>query len=371
MTRFLHSADWQIGMAAKHAGSKAKQVRDRRFESAEKIVRLAKERSVDFVLLAGDTFEYESPGRLDVKKTVDILNSFAPIPVYVLPGNHDPLRPGSVWDMAEWRAVGPHITLLKEAAEFALENLPGVVLYPCPLKQKESKEDPTAWIPAREKGDNRVRIGVGHGGLKLRDDYNFPIAPDRSVRSGLDYLALGDWHSTYGHVAAVGTWYSGTHETTSFKETDSGNVLIVEIEAGQPATVEKVRVGRLCWLTLEPEIETREDVRRLEEEAKREGALGDLLIRVRPKMSADVDTDARDALELLRQELQEDALVCDWEQDEATLLEEVTLPPGTLQEADRLLAAGDLSAYLDFAPTEDELAAARALLRKTLREVTK
>lgn len=41
--KFLHTADWQMGMEAKSAGEKARDVRNARYESAKAIVKLAKE----------------------------------------------------------------------------------------------------------------------------------------------------------------------------------------------------------------------------------------------------------------------------------------------------------------------------------------
>jgi len=93
MVKFLHTSDWQMGMRAVHAGIKAKEVRDTRFNSALRVTELAKEHQVDFVIIAGDVFEHHDVDDVVVKRTVDILNQFAPIPVYVLPGNHDPYVP--------------------------------------------------------------------------------------------------------------------------------------------------------------------------------------------------------------------------------------------------------------------------------------
>ena len=60
--------------------------------------------------------------------------------------------------------------------------------------RKRSSRDPTGWIPPREEGDDRLRIGLAHGALDILpvDTTNFPIAPDRDERSGLDHLALGE-----------------------------------------------------------------------------------------------------------------------------------------------------------------------------------
>ena len=55
--RLLHSADWQLGLKAGQVGDLASAVREQRFETAERVVQLARDREVDLVLLAGDTFD--------------------------------------------------------------------------------------------------------------------------------------------------------------------------------------------------------------------------------------------------------------------------------------------------------------------------
>lgn len=81
---------------------------------------------------------------------------------------------------------------------------------------------------------------------------------DATQRAGLDYLAIGHWHSyaTYvGPDGAVRMAYAGTHETTKFGERDSGNVLIVDISApGALPTITPVRTGGLTWMTLGKEL---------------------------------------------------------------------------------------------------------------------
>jgi hypothetical protein len=45
--------------------------------------------------------------------------------------------------------------------------------------------------------------------------------------------------------------YSGTHEPTGFGESDSGNVLVVEIERpGSPPAVETIHTGGLAWKSI-------------------------------------------------------------------------------------------------------------------------
>lgn len=242
----LHTADWQFGMEAAHAGAAAGRVRAARRTSAGRAMELARERSVDAVLVAGDTFEDHAVSLEEVEAAAALLGSVG-CPVFILPGNHDPWTAGSVWQHPAWARL-PNVRILHEAQPV---ELAGATLYPCPLKQKWGGADPTAWIP--EGPREGLRIGLAHGTQAGMPDEatGFPIPPDAAERHALDYLALGHWHSTriYGRMA-----YSGTHETTSFGEDSSGNVLLVDVHSGSLPTIETIRTGRLRWHALKQEI---------------------------------------------------------------------------------------------------------------------
>ena len=55
--RFLHTADWQIGMKAVQVGKVGARVREARLLAINKVAEIARSHSVEFVLIAGDTFE--------------------------------------------------------------------------------------------------------------------------------------------------------------------------------------------------------------------------------------------------------------------------------------------------------------------------
>jgi DNA repair exonuclease SbcCD nuclease subunit len=80
-------------------------------------------------------------------------------------------------------------------------------------------------------------------------------------------LALGDWHSVKeiaGTGGVIRTAYSGTPEPTNFGETDSGYVLLVEIEThGARPRLEKHKVAELEWWNPRAEIRQAGDLGRL------------------------------------------------------------------------------------------------------------
>lgn len=260
--KFLHTADWQLGIKVAHIGGAGVRVREERLASLNRVAEAARSHSVDFILIAGDTFENNGVERTLVQKAVDILSNFK-IPVYLIPGNHDPLIPGSVWEHPSWESVNG-VTILRREEPV---RVPGGILYPCPVREKYSRKDPTEWIRASDA--EGIRIGMAHGTVEgiPQEEPDYPIPRDAAIRAGLDYLALGHWHSTATYPAPDGAErmaYSGTHEATKFGERDSGNVLIVDIPGpGRPPKITPVHTGNLSWRTIDEDIRESGDLLRI------------------------------------------------------------------------------------------------------------
>ncbi len=125
--RFIHTADWQIGMKAARIGDKAEQVRAARLETAREIATLLLSEAVDFVLLAADTFEHHGVSRVQVREVVRTLNKMK-CPVYVIPGNHDYLTTPSIWDGPVWEET-ENVHILRDETPIPP---PGGAPLPCP-----------------------------------------------------------------------------------------------------------------------------------------------------------------------------------------------------------------------------------------------
>jgi DNA repair exonuclease SbcCD nuclease subunit len=115
---------------------------------------------------------------------------------------------------------------------------------------------------------------------------------DAAARRGLDYLALGHWHSFYQHDAR--TVYPGTPEPTGFDEPGSGTVSVVRIEGpGATPVVEQVRVSGLNWMQreetlIEPvEVGLQALKKRIEEHAQPDQTLLRLLVRGQATVEAE------------------------------------------------------------------------------------
>jgi DNA repair exonuclease SbcCD nuclease subunit len=334
--KFIHTSDWHMGLKAAHIGEKSKELRQKRFKTASLVADLAKRENVDFVLIAGDLFDNHNVDDRVVRSTVEILNSFAPVSVFVLPGNHDPLITGGVWDRSSWKESGSHISLLTEENEIQVGS--NAVLFPCPIAQKLSRTDPTAWITERAADDRRIRIGFAHGALDvLPSPGNFPIPSDRQNRSGLDYLALGDWHGfrRYGR-----TVYSGTPEQTRFDEADAGNVVIVQIDESQTEPVlTKEHVGQLKWQEFQMTVRDETDVQALHRLVYGSEDASEQLLRIRTALVPGIPQNVLYGVRSLREELAEDAFFLDWpiETVEPPVNISSELPEGMLSEIDTYL----------------------------------
>jgi DNA repair exonuclease SbcCD nuclease subunit len=250
--KFLHTADWQVGMRATQLGERGERVRQARLESARRVIEEARREKVDFVIVAGDTFEDNGVDRIKVREVARILGG-ADCPVFIIAGNHDESKAGSVWEDESWMKW-PNLRVLEEAKPVECDS---ALLYPCPVLAGDSKTDPTAWIHA---SGEKIAIGIAHGCVENAGyEQSLPIPRDAAAARGLDYLALGHFHSTALYPDRDGSArmaYCGTHESTGFGEHDSGNALVVEIaERGSPPRIRKIRAGSLEWLTYQRKIE--------------------------------------------------------------------------------------------------------------------
>jgi len=258
MLRFIHTSDWHLGQSNRRLGPRANDFLQWRFDAARRVFELAIEKKADFVLVAGDVFDSDTPSPLTMQDAVEILRD-APVPTYIISGNHDPLVEGSVWfhpAFADALSNVKNLHFSRECETLQIAN-GDAVLFACPVASKHSREDATFWIPDSPRSENQARIALAHGGWKGYWQSAQPpesgaqlnsIDDKTAARCGLDYLALGDYHSftPATHPAAKErTYYSGTPEVSARDDARAGHALLVEIEKpGAIPVVTPLAVGR-------------------------------------------------------------------------------------------------------------------------------
>jgi hypothetical protein len=197
-----------------------------------------------------------------IKQPIERMCAFPDLHWHLLPGNHDPHRPNGLWDQLLRRGLPDNVHVHVAPEPTILED-DGAVLLPAPLQHRRTIGDPTTYMDDATVPDGLIRVGLAHGtitgfGSDDRDVPNY-IAPDRSEKAGLSYLALGDWHGQ--KKINDRCWYSGTPEPDAFDVIDGGQALLVEIEGpGAPPTVTPVATGHYTWISLSQQINTRGDI---------------------------------------------------------------------------------------------------------------
>lgn len=209
--RFLHTADWQLGMTRHFLDADAQaRFTDARLDAISRLGAVAAEREAEFVVVCGDVFEDNRLAPAVVARSLDRIAAID-CPVYLLPGNHDPLDAASIYTSEVFRRHRPANVIVLESPGVH-EVRPGVELLAAPWFSKHPAGDPLteAVAAAAPPAAGVIRIAVGHGGtlpVGARDQRLIDVdALSARIAAGeLRYVALGDRHSVT--EVAPGIWY--------------------------------------------------------------------------------------------------------------------------------------------------------------------
>lgn len=269
--RFVHTADWQLGMTRYFLNGEAQpRYSAARRDAVASIGPIAAESGAEFVVVAGDVFEHNQLSPRVVSQSLEAMRAIG-VPVYLLPGNHDPLDASSVYTSALFLAECPdNVAVLDRAGVH--EVRPGLEIVAAPWRSKAPTIDLVGDVLDGLSADGTTRVVVGHGGVDV-------FEPDRdkaslirlaAVEAALDrgavhYVALGDKHSRTEVGATGRVWYSGAPEVTNYDhiESDPGHVLVVDIDerdAKRAVHVEARKVGRWRFVSLRFTVDNSRDI---------------------------------------------------------------------------------------------------------------
>jgi DNA repair exonuclease SbcCD nuclease subunit len=246
MLRFIHTSDLHLG---KRFGQFPEELRGRlteaRHNSLGRLISLAQSQDANFILVAGDVYDTGTPSPAIIRQSMRAMGENPSILWILLPGNHDSLASDELWKQVA--ADRPDNVLLALKNE-PIELEPSTFILPAPCINRRPGRDLTEWMQDSSVPSDSIRIGIAHGAIYSfgEEGASDVIAPDRAMRDGLDYLALGDWH---GQVQVNDrTWYSGTPEPDRFKHGLPGKALAVSIDGpGAMPQVEPFETGSFNW----------------------------------------------------------------------------------------------------------------------------
>lgn len=268
--RFVHTSDWQLGMTRHYLAPEAQaRFTGDRIEAIRRIGTLANQLVAEFIVVAGDVFEHANLPRAEVVRALGAMGETG-VPIYLLPGNHDPLDASSIYRSEHFLQARPAtVQVLDRTGVF--EVRPGVQLVAAPWFGKHPDADPVAGALDGLSADGTLRIVVGHGML-TGVSYSGAATGAEIAREPLDaalaagvihYVALGDRHIRWPADGQGAVQYSGSHESTSFHETGRGQVLEVELgPTGLGVTAHEV--GRWQHLLVDRDLDNDADLDELD-----------------------------------------------------------------------------------------------------------
>ena len=222
--KILHSADWHMDSPfASFTGAQREFLKEQQMKIPGKIAKICRDQHCDLVLLAGDIFDgvWTKEGLDSVREA---LESCA-VPVFIAPGNHDFVGPGSPWTEAVWpenvhifkggltSAAVPELNCRVYGAGFTSMDCPGLL------------------EGFRAEGEERYCVAVLHGDPTNPNSPCNPVTAAQVRNSGLDYLALGHIHKS-GGIQAGSTLcaWPGCPMGRGWDETGEKGVAIVTVE---------------------------------------------------------------------------------------------------------------------------------------------
>ncbi len=246
MIRLLHVADVHLGKTFKMLGRRGAEQRRALQAAFERAIRLAIERQVHAVLIAGDLFDTPTPSETLARFVAQQFRALddAGIPSFLIAGNHDVGTDGRVGPAAHLAGAGPRLHVVggePELHTLAEHDLTIVARSAVPGQPRQPLADWPRYRPSR------FVVGVAHGSTYRAGQVEGPhvIHPQDIKDLKLDYLALGDWHSAFEIVPPpAAAWYAGAPEWLGFDQPGSGQVLLIEVEEPGAARVTPVPVGQ-------------------------------------------------------------------------------------------------------------------------------
>jgi DNA repair protein SbcD/Mre11 len=257
MLRLLHTADVHLGARHTDLGERAAVLRERQFAAFRTSVELAIAEKVDIFLIAGDLFDSNTQPRRSVERVAAELSRLvrASIRTVIIPGTHDVYDGASIYRSYDLpgmaRAASDWVVVLTPYIPEVVFAPLDAIIYGRVFDTKRSPRSPLAGLDAHADTRATWKIGMVHGALSIpgkTENDSVVVTEDEISRTGLDYLAMGHWHSAIeGRAGSVAYAYSGAPEPVAVDQDGAGQVLLVTLEdrgGRHVVTVEPKRVGQ-------------------------------------------------------------------------------------------------------------------------------
>ena len=206
-------------------------------KSFNKIIDFAIEKKVDFVLIAGDSFdsdEHDLGAKLLFIKSLEKLADNG-IKSYVICGNHDPIEmyksfKNYFYFDEKYDGLINITGVTTEEMIASFSPVKGVNIHTVSFEKEEMK-NPIKYLPKLSLSEEKeFNIGLIHCDLDKKDSKYAPVSRDDLRKLGYDYYALGHIHLPQDNDENM--IYSGTIQARSRKEKNEHGCFYIEVNSG-------------------------------------------------------------------------------------------------------------------------------------------
>ncbi|MDH4247260.1 MAG: DNA repair exonuclease [Deltaproteobacteria bacterium] len=233
--RLAHASDIHLDTDY-HDGSPHLLLRDRYRDLFGTLLERILTQEPQVLLLPGDLFDSNRPSAQTVAWVLERLGSL-PLPVVLIPGNHDCMEENSIYHRHDFSAL-PNVTFLSDPqGETAILEPLRLALWGRGMVAHAPEFQPLQGMPAPHP--EYWNVALGHGiymGDAALTHRSSPVLSAQIARSGFDYIALGHHHALRD-VSEPGTaaWYCGSPMPIS--PGSSGTFLIADLNPDHPTQV--------------------------------------------------------------------------------------------------------------------------------------
>ena len=195
----VHSSDLHLGLDHQRED----------FHALRQVLRAAGEAHADVLLLAGDVFDHNRVPLELLDRAARLLGD-APLPVVILPGNHDCLTPNSVYRRGGLAAPA-NVHVLGITADEAV-TFPELDLEIWGRPHLDHADYSPLRDPRARRAGRHVVTAHGHWVTGPHDHHRAWLIRDEEIAAtGADYVALGHWDRALPvGDGSVPAYYSGS-----------------------------------------------------------------------------------------------------------------------------------------------------------------
>jgi len=246
--KILHFADLHLDTSFARIGfssTVARFYREQLREALKRILKLAQDEKVDLITCGGDLYEHERYTSDTGKFLQSQFENIERIPVLLVPGNHDPYLPDSLYRRLFWPS---NVKIVTNAELMPVWNLGEVTIWAFAHLSPTQREAPLNEFKLSDDEGN-IHLLLMHASdmssVPPGKPVHCPFKPEEIHRAGFQFALLGHYHqgrlsslqessvNVQESISAPGYGYPGTPEPLGFDETGHHGVIVLEIGDGK------------------------------------------------------------------------------------------------------------------------------------------